>query len=128
MESEIPNNRALPRSLSHTAAVSLPAHLAEGFYGWRECPSSPRTRKNRRLLESIRSLHAESKGVLSAPRIWEDLRDEGEQWSLNRVARLMRDDAIQGIPCKKRPMALWQRESQQPVILNSVRGCQFTRD
>jgi putative transposase len=175
-----------------------------GYYGWRERPLSHRARENHRLRERIRALHGESDGVLGAPRIWEDLREEGEQCSLNRVARLMRMDKIQGIPCKKRYrrkpsgsrpsnvenhlardfaadepntkwvtdityiriaggqwlylcvvvdlysglvvgwsmsrcqnrqlvlqavlMALWQRESRQPVILHSDRGCQFTSD
>ena len=54
------------------------------------------------MLDRIRVLHAESDGVLGAPRIWDDLREEGEQCSLNRIARLMRDDALQGIPCKKK--------------------------
>ena len=175
-----------------------------GYYGWRGRPMSARTRENQRLLERIRVLHAESDGILGAGRIWEDLCDEGETASLNRVARLMREGEIQGIPCKKkhrnkpsgeRPddiqnhlardfvadepntkwvtdityiriagglwlylcvvidlhsgivvgwsmsrcqnrqlvlqavlMALWQRESRQPVILHSDRGCQFTSD
>ena len=54
------------------------------------------------MLGRIRVLYAESDGVLGAPRIWDDLVEEGEQCSLNRVARLMREDAIQGIPCKKK--------------------------
>ena len=177
---------------------------ASGYYGWRDRPLSARARENHHLLDRIRVLHAQSDGVLGAGRIWEDLREEGEQCGLNRVARLMRVDAIQGIPCKKkhrskssgtRPadienhlerdfaadepntkwvtdityvrvvgglwlylcvvvdlysgivvgwsmsrcqnrqlvlqavlMALWQRESRQPVILHSDRGCQFTSD
>ena len=163
---------------------------------------SARELENQRLLERIRVLHAESDGVLGAPRICEDLREEGESCSVNRVARLMRADQLQGIPCKKkhrskpsgtRPadiknrlardfvadtpntkwvtdityirivggvwlylcvvvdlyssmvvgwsmsrcqnrqlvlqavlMALWQRETRQPVVLHSDRGCQFT--
>lgn len=175
-----------------------------GFYDWRSRPMSLRARENARLVERIRVLHAESDSVLGAPRLWDDLREEGETCSLNRVARLMRVNAIQGIPCKKkhrskssgtRPpdvenrlardfaaegpntkwvtdityirltgnqwlylcvvvdlysgivvgwsmsrcqnrqlvlqavlMALWQRESREPVILHSDRGCQFTSD
>lgn len=173
-----------------------------GYYGWRDRPLSARQRENQRLLERIRALHAESDGILGAPRIHEDLCDEGETCGQNRVARLMRLEGIQGIPCKKRHrnkasgarppevenhlardfaadapntkwvtdityvrivggiwlylcvvvdlysgmivgwsmsrnqnrqlvlqavlMALWQRESRQPVILHSDRGCQFT--
>ena len=73
-----------------------------GYYDWRDRPLSPRETENQRLLDRIRVLHAESDAILGAPRIWEDLRDEGEPCGLNRVARLMRDDQIQGIPCKKK--------------------------
>ena len=60
-----------------------------GYYEWRDRPMSRRARENQRLLERIRVLHEESDNVLGAGRIWEDLRDEGETASLNRVARLM---------------------------------------
>jgi len=73
-----------------------------GYYGWRERPLSARARENQRLLHRIRALHAESDGVLGAPRICDDLRDEGETCSENRVARLMRGAGLQGIPCKKK--------------------------
>lgn len=73
-----------------------------GYYGWRDRPMSPRARENQRLLARIGVLHAQSDGILGAPRVWEDLRDEGETCSKNRVARLMREHEIQGIPCKKK--------------------------
>ena len=73
-----------------------------GYYDWRGRPLSARARDNQRLLNRIQSLHAESDGVLGSPRIWDDLRHEGETCSLNRVARLMQINGIQGIPQKKR--------------------------
>ena len=73
-----------------------------GYYDWRGRPLSARELENQRLLERIRVLHAESDGVLGAPRICEELREEGESCSVNRVARLMRADQLQGIPCKKK--------------------------
>ena len=73
-----------------------------GYYDWRDRPLSARAEDNERLLVQIRSLHADSDGVLGAPRIWDDLRHEGEVCSLNRVARLMQANDIQGIPQKRR--------------------------
>ena len=73
-----------------------------GYYDWRDRPLSTRAKDNPRLLGCIRALHAESDCVLGAPRIWDDLRHEGETCSLNRVARLMRVNGIQGIPQKRR--------------------------
>jgi len=41
------------------------------------------------LVKRIREIHEDSRGVIGAPRMHEDLLDEGEVVSLNRVARLM---------------------------------------
>jgi len=73
-----------------------------GYYDWRDRPLSARAEDNERLLVRIQSLHADSDGVLGAPRIWDDLRHEGEVCSLNRVARLMQANDLQGIPQKRR--------------------------
>ncbi len=73
-----------------------------GYYGWRERPASGRKQANRRLLVRIRSLHAESDGVFGSPRMWEELRYLGESCSRNRVARLMRDNGLRGIPQRRR--------------------------
>lgn len=75
---------------------------ASGYYGWHERPPSARAQDNQRLLNRIQVLHAESGGVLGSPRIWEELRYAGETCGQNRVARLMRVNAIQGIPSRAR--------------------------
>ena len=79
---------------------------ASGYYGWRDRPASARKRANQRLLARIRVLHAESDGVLGSPRMWEELRYRGEGCSRNRVARLMRNDGLRGIPQRRR----WRRK------------------
>ena len=73
-----------------------------GYYGWRDRPLSERAKENQRLLDRIKGIHAESDGVMGSPRIWEELRYQGERSSLNRVARLMRSYKLQGIPQRKR--------------------------
>jgi len=78
---------------------------SSGYYEWRGRPPSDRKQDNVRLLRKIRHLHAQSDQVLGSPRIWEDLRYDGETCSVNRVARLMRCNAIKGIPAKKQ----WQK-------------------
>ena len=92
---------------------------ASGYYGWRTRPPSVRELDNRRLLTRIEALHAQSDGVLGAPRIWEDLRYAGETCSFNRVARLMQINNIKGIPQKKR----WRKKTseQRPMgIINHL--------
>lgn len=73
-----------------------------GYYEWRSRPPSARARANEQLLQRIRSLHAASDGVLGRRRICEDLVDEGERCSPNRVGRLMKSVELKGIPQKKK--------------------------
>lgn len=73
-----------------------------GFYSWVRRKPGPRAKANARLLERIREIHEDSKGVIGAPRMHEDLVDEGEQVSLNRVARLMAGAGLQGWPLRRK--------------------------
>ena len=75
---------------------------AGGYYGWRDRPASLRKKSNERLLTSIRRLHAESDGVFGSLRMRDELRYLGETCSRNRVARLMRNDGLRGIPQRRR--------------------------
>lgn len=73
-----------------------------GFYAWGGRQPGPRARANARLLARIREIHEDSLGVIGAPRMHEDLTDEGERVSLNRVARLMAGAGLQGWPRRRR--------------------------
>jgi putative transposase len=75
---------------------------ASGYYDWRSRPPSARAQANQHLLGRIRSMHAASDGVLGRRRIHDDLLEEGERCSPNRVGRLMRGAGLKGIPQRKR--------------------------
>lgn len=77
-----------------------------GFYGWAKRPVSAREADNRRLLVRIREHHEASDGVMGMPRMHEELTDEGETASKNRIARLMARDGLQGIPQRRQ----WRRK------------------
>ena len=77
-----------------------------GFYAWLARPMSQRAAENQRLRRRIRTLHGEHHGVLGAPRMHEELFYEGERLSLNRVARLMAAEGLQGIPQRR----AWRRK------------------
>ncbi len=72
-----------------------------GYYAWSSRKPSPRQVENARLIQRIRIIHTDSGGVIGAPRMHEDLLAEGELLSLNRVARLMATEGLQGWPRKK---------------------------
>ena len=73
-----------------------------GYYAWRGRKPSARALEDYRLLERMRTLHEQSDGVFGSPRMWEELRYEGETCSKNRVARLMKADGLRGVPQAKR--------------------------
>lgn len=66
-----------------------------GYYDWLERPESHRNQENRRLTVKIRQFHLVSRERYGSPRIYQDLRADGESCSENRVARLMRQHDIQ---------------------------------
>ena len=97
---------------------------SSGYYDWRSRPLSTRAQANQRLLERIHSLHAASDGVLGRRRIRDDLMDEGERCSPNRVGRLMKGAGLQGIPQKTK----WQKKPSgaRPGMVNNHLARDFT--
>ena len=69
-----------------------------GYYAWEWRPPSIREQENQRILSRMKEIHDDSGGVIGAPRMQEDLEAEGELLSLNRVARIMAENGIQGWP------------------------------
>ncbi len=64
---------------------------------------SARAREDQRLVERIKTFHADSDFSYGSPRIFKDLREVGETCSLNRVARLMRIHKIRAQHGYKKP-------------------------
>lgn len=67
-----------------------------GFYAWVKRGRSARAKRDQQLLEMIRTFHKASKGRYGSPRIFDDLRDDGERVGRKRVERLMRHNGIAG--------------------------------
>lgn len=76
-----------------------------GFYAWSGRKPGPRAQANSRLLVRIREIHKDSLGVIGVPRMHEDLVEDGECVSINRVARLMACDGLQGWPRRRKRRA-----------------------
>lgn len=74
-----------------------------GFYAWLREPESARSIEDRRLVGRIRYFHAASGGVYGSPRIYRDLKEDGERVAEKRVARLMREEKIRAIRGYKAP-------------------------
>ena len=89
-----------------------------GFYAWLQEPLSHRAQEDERQTELIRQAWADSGKVYGYRKLTDDLRDQGEQISENRVARLA---SLAGIAAqvgyKRRP----GRYGGKPAIVSENR-------
>ncbi len=66
-----------------------------GCYEYLVRKTSIREEENDRLKEKIRKIHENSRKVYGSPRIYNELKNQGEKCSRKRVAKLMREEKIQ---------------------------------
>jgi len=66
------------------------------FYQWVQHEPSKRELDDRALGKRIKEIHERSRGTYGAPRIHAELRRQGISTSRKRVARLMREQGLQG--------------------------------
>jgi len=94
-----------------------------GYYAWLRKPLSDRAIDDRRLLALIRTSHESSGCAYGSPRIFLDLREEGESCGRHRVARLMKQHRIKAVRSYKRPRYVAGRPS---VVTPDRLGRAFT--
>ena len=84
-----------------------------GFYAWLDRPMSQRAADNQRLRQRMWTHYEGPHGVLGTPRMYEELF-YGERVSLNRVARLIAAEGLQGIPQRR----AWRRKrsGSRPIV------------
>jgi transposase InsO family protein len=88
-----------------------------GFYAWRCRGLSPRAQRDVILRTKLRAFHAASHHRYGRPRLWKDLKEDGEAVSEKRVGRLMRDEHIRGkVP--KRFKHTTNSDHDHPVAAN----------
>ena len=82
-----------------------------GFYAWRGRPPSARATADAALTETIRRVHAGSRGTYGAPRVRAELAEEhGVRCGRKRVARLMRAAGLVGCH-RRRPARTTRRDA-----------------
>ena len=86
-----------------------------GYYEWQKRPPSKRSREDEVLIEKIRHYHRMSDGSYGAPRILEDLQEEGVDVGQKRVARLMRAAGLQGVTRRKVIWTTIRKPGAQPA-------------
>lgn len=79
----------------------LRAHRS-GYYAWMREPVSERAIEDKRLRGRIKASYEGSGGVYGSPRIFLDLREEGERCGIHRVERIMKQSRIKAVRGYKR--------------------------
>lgn len=70
---------------------------ASGYYDWRDRKPCKRQASDQELSEQIRAVYSASRKTYGRPRIVRTLREQGQRCSPKRVARLMKQDGLQGV-------------------------------
>jgi putative transposase len=86
-----------------------------GYYDWLGRPESPRAIRHRCLIAKIRQAHIESRRIYGAPRIRDELADQGERVGKNTIARLMRKNGIQSKVHKRFVVTTDSRKTKRPA-------------
>ena len=87
------------------------------FYSWRERPECERRRRDRVLALKIEASHLQSRRTYGSPRIYEDLKEDGERVGRKRVARLMRQAGLKA-RVRRRYKSTTMSEHDQPIAPN----------
>ena len=88
-----------------------------GYYAWRKRPPSAREMANQELIQEIKTVYDDSSGTYGSPRIYRQLKAQGETCSENRIARLMR---LRGLGAKRgrKFKSTTKRNKAHPVAPN----------
>src|SRR6187401_1249897 len=88
-----------------------------GFYAWLRRGLSARAQRDLVLRTKLRAFHAASHDRYGRPRLWKDLKEDGEAVSEKRVRRLMREEGLQGkVP--KRFKQTTNSDHDDPIAAN----------
>lgn len=72
-----------------------------GYYPKRSRKPSKRLEEEARLKVSIQEAHQQGRGVYGSPRVTEELKSQGLTAGRHRVARLMREQGLHGLPRRR---------------------------
>jgi transposase InsO family protein len=91
-----------------------------GYYGWRQKRPTKRQSEDAALAARIAAAHRASRRTYGAPRIVEDLREEGIRTSKRRCTRLMRVQGLRGKKKNRRRPRTTDSRHAQPVAANVI--------
>src|SRR5438046_7770302 len=91
-----------------------------GFYAWRRRPRSERDRQSTILVDRIRAVHRESRGIYGSPRVYRALRSAGYAIGKHRVARLVQLEGLGGRAARRFRFIGTRRSPDLPAAPNRI--------
>jgi putative transposase len=88
---------------------------ASGFYAWLVRPLSRRAQGDEVLTARICAIWEQSRQSYGAPRVFEELKEQGEHVGRKRVARLMSEAQIQGVSRRKSTFTTRRDKGARPA-------------
>ena len=92
-----------------------------GYYAWarrRDLPPGPREKRRQELLEKIKAAHGQSRGTYGSPRVFQELKAQGEAVCENTVAKLMKDNEIRSVVRRRFRVRTTDSAHAHPVAPN----------
>lgn len=86
-----------------------------GYYAWLHRKPCERRKQDALLAAEVERSHTASRGTYGAPRIWADLTELGYCVGRKRVARLMREVAVEGVTRRKKHVTTIRDELSRPA-------------
>lgn len=90
-----------PAARNVNRSCALLSVSRSAYYNWSKHTPSAHATRDEALRLRIRSIHKESRGTYGAPRIHQQLRQEGLQTARKRVARVMAQAGLHGRPKRR---------------------------
>src|SRR5215210_1216959 len=110
------------RANHHVATMCRVLRVSRsGFYAWHVRSPSDRLLSDRVLAGRIASIHAASDSTYGMPRVHAELRDDGILVSRRRVARLMREQGLEGVSRRRGPRATTVQSAERAAAPDLVR-------
>jgi len=88
-----------------------------GYYVWLKKPLSENKKSNNELLEKIKNIHFDSKARYGSPRVFAELRNQGEVVNHKRVEKLMRENNLRA-KMKRKFKITTDSKNNEPIAEN----------
>jgi transposase InsO family protein len=101
-----------------------------GYYAWQGRqgrPPGPRAERRQELVKKIRDVHQESRQVYGSPRVYQELKAQGESVCENTVAKLMKEHQIRSVVRKRFRVKTTDSSHAHPIAPNVLER-QFQQD